>query len=66
MKLSDYLLSRDESVVAFARRSGIPLATVQKMLREGRLPPATQMLRVRGATDGAVTEADYPGKRRGR
>lgn len=60
MRLADYLRSRDESQVAFARRTGIPQATINGICN-GAGTRSDTALRIIHATGGLVTLEDLIG-----
>lgn len=60
MTLSDYLTRGSISMNEFARRIGAKNArTVQRYIKQGRIPSGTMMARIVAATGGAVQPNDF-------
>lgn len=59
MKLSDYLLSQNETAAAFAQRIDVAPSTITRILRGERLPRVDLALKIKKATTGAVIPEDF-------
>lgn len=58
MKLIDHLKAVDKTVAAFAEQIGESENTIRKIVYGQRQPSLPLAVKIAGATDGAVTEAD--------
>lgn len=59
MKLSAYLKDNRISHVAFAEKIGVTQATVTRYAAGTRTPRPEHMVKIRSATEGAVTADDF-------
>ena len=66
MQLTSYLKLVGIVPSRFALQIGVPASTISRILRGERVPTLATIERIRVATDGAVTAADYAIHRKGR
>jgi predicted transcriptional regulator len=59
MKLQEYLQSKDMTISEFSRKAGIPIPNIWRYVRDRR-PSLLNLRYIKEATNGKVTEKDFP------
>lgn len=59
MRLSEYLTERSLSLTKFAQEIGVKVETVRRYREGKRTPRPEQMVKIKEATQGAVTADDF-------